>query len=77
MHGFLMDSHIYTRIHMYAHTNMHTHIQGAIVGVNVFYFIRIMRGSDGSSPPGGGYASFPEPTGQSEGGSSDYTPPEY
>ena len=67
----------YTHICAHTHTHAHTYVQGAIVGVNVFYFIRIMRGSDGSSPPGGGYASFPEPTGQSEGGSSDYTPPEY
>ena len=72
-------THMHTHIHTHTHVHTHTHSQGAIVGVNVFYFFRIMRGSEGTSHPGGGYASFPEPTGPSEGGagSSDYTPPEY
>ena len=54
-------------------------LQGAIVGVNVFYFVRIMNGAGGEGRPSGGYASFPEPTDETERGpgSSDYTPPEY
>ena len=74
---------MYTWLVMYMYIMLtYTTMQGAIVGVNVFYFIRIMKGIDDPSRPGGGYASFPESSGQPEGGSggnpsADYTPPEY
>ena len=56
--------------------------QGAIVGVNVFYFVRIIRGSDPSSKGQSGYASFPEGSPsdqpyQGDEGDKQYTPPEY
>ncbi len=60
-------------------------LQGAIVGINVFYFILILKRGGVQGVPGSGgstgYASFPE--GQSGGDDKDdddhrqYAPPEY
>lgn len=61
--------------------------QGGIIGVNIFFLFRIIKGQDrdsaaaaaGEGGAGGGYASFPE--GQEPPGGDDqapaYTPPEY
>ena len=55
--------------------------QVAIVGVNVFYFVRIIRGTDASKGQSG-YASFPEGSSsdqpyQGDEGDKQYAPPEY
>ncbi len=61
-------------------------MQGAIIGVNVFFLFRILKGLDrdstgGGGGPGGGYASFPEGQDPVDGGGDDkgttYSPPEY
>ena len=60
-------------------------MQGAIIGVNVFFLLRILKGLDRDSQGGGGggsgYASFPEGQDPVDGGGDDkgntYTPPEY
>ena len=54
----------------------------AIVGVNVFYFVRIIRGTDASNKGQSGYASFPEGSSsdqpyQGDEGDKQYAPPEY
>ena len=56
-------------------------VQVAIVVVNVFYFVRIIRGTDASKGQSG-YASFPEGSSsdqpyQGEEGDKQYAPPEY
>jgi hypothetical protein len=64
-------------------------LQGAIIGINVFFLVRIFTGRDkdsvgGGAPSGGGgggggYASFPEGQESAEGDKTGpaYTPPEY
>ena len=58
-----------------------SHTQGGIIGVNLFFLFRIIKGQDRDSGAGGttgGYASFPE--GQEPPGGDEtpaYTPPEY
>ena len=60
-------------------------LQGAIIGVNVFFLVRIHKGQDrdsaGGGTGGGGYSSFPEGQGSGGGGGDDrgteYAPPEY
>lgn len=57
-------------------------VQVAIVGVNVFYFVRIIRGTDASNKGQSGYASFPEGSSsdqpyQGDEGDKQYAPPEY
>lgn len=62
-------------------------MQGVIIGVNVFFLLRIMKGLDrdstggGGGGAGGGYASFPEGQDPADGGGDDkgnaYSPPEY
>ena len=58
--------------------------QGAIVGLNVFFFVRLSMGGGGATGGGGGgpsgYASFPSGGEDGEDGDqhkSQYTPPEY
>ena len=61
--------------------------QAAIVVLNVYFFVRVMRSNQATPGQTGGYASFPEggeaggiddSSGQEDGGAGQkYQPPEY